>query len=123
MKSLMTLLFLSCVSVSANTVESIYSAESKLHPALKKEIAAVLLEDYKCINAYGLRELSTEVVVDRVDQGVVDYYYTTTFSATYTYDYHPNTAKVVVKSAKYAGSNPTIKWTDIESIEAHILCE
>ncbi len=123
MKLLAGLLLLISFSASANTIESIYKSDSILHPLLKAEIAEVLTAEYSCINAYGLHEVKTEVVVDEVDQGIVDYYYTTTFSATYTYDFHPNNTTVVVRSAKYAGSNPTIKWTDIESIEGHILCD
>lgn len=123
MKFLVTLFFLSTLTVNANTVESVYNDGSKLHRILKTEILDTLTSKFSCINAYGLKEIETEVVVDEVDQGVVDYYYTTTFSATYTYDYHPNNTTIVVRSAKYAGSNPTIKWTDIEAIEGHILCD
>ncbi len=123
MKFLVALFFLSTLAVSANTVESIYQEDSALHRLLKVEIAQALTDKFNCINPYGIKEVETVVEVDRVDQGVIDYYYTTTFSITYTYDYHPNSTRVVVRSAKYAGSNPTIKWTDIESIEGHILCD
>ena len=123
MKSLFTLLFLLTLSVNANTIDSIYNSGSQLNNSLKVEIADALTTKFSCINSYGINEVSTEVVVDEVDQGIVDYYYITTFSVAYTYDYHPNEATVVVKSVKYAGSNPTIKWTHIESIEGHILCD
>lgn len=123
MKLFIASLLLLSLTTSANTVETIYNANSELHPLLKTEIATVLSEKFSCINSYGLKEIATEVVVDEVDQGVVDYYYTTTFSASYTYDYHPNKAVITVRSAKYAGSNPTIKWTDIESIEGQISCD
>ena len=123
MKFLVVLFFFSTLTANANTVDSIYSADSKLDKLLKVEIAGTLVSEFSCINPFGIKEVTTKLVIDEVDQGVVDYYYTTTFSVAYTYDYHPNTATIVVESVKYAGSNPTIKWTHIESIEGHILCD
>ncbi|WP_372655465.1 hypothetical protein, partial [Halobacteriovorax sp.] len=97
MKFLVALFLLSTITVNANTVETVYNVDSKLNKLLQVEIADALTSKFSCINAYGLKEVSTKVVVDEVDQGIVDYYYTTTFSVDYTYDYHPNTTTIVVK--------------------------
>lgn len=108
MKKFIALFALSLsVSALANTLETVYKKDTQLPVALQERILKVLKE--RCpdmIQPYGLREKTTEVRVDRVDQGVIDRYYTTTFSARWYFDgYHPSTSYIEVKSAEYSFQN------------------
>jgi hypothetical protein len=57
-------------------------------------------------SVFGLEEIKTEVREDHVDQGVVDFFYSTSLSSRYFADgMHPATTTIQVESAEYAFSN------------------
>ncbi len=54
-------------------------------------------------------EVSTEMTYEVIDQGVIDYFYTSIFEV-HAMDedgYHPRPYKIQVNSAWYSGANPT----------------
>lgn len=110
------LLALFALNSAANTVSSVYLSDSNLSSDLKEEIIHAVKSKFPCLNPYSLKEQSTIVVQDRIDQGIIDLYFTTTFKAQVTYDYHPRTISIVVESVRWDGSNPSVDWTDITSI-------
>jgi len=110
-------------ATGANDLGSVYRADSALPQELKEDILSVLLESYPCIDDYGLFEAETTVFEDWIDQGVVDRYYTTKMNVRFTYDYHPNTAKIVVESVLFSGSNPSVDWGRVTDIEGQIYCD
>ncbi len=118
MKKIMALVILS-TSIFANTIQSAYLQNSNLNPELQQEVIEAVRSFIPCLNAYGLTELNTTVEIDRVDQGVIDKFYATTFRANLTYDYHPKQVIITVRSAHYAGSNPTVKWTEILEVSSN----
>lgn len=93
------LLFILITTVcQANTVESVFEKDSELSEILKVKILDALKEKFPCLSPYSISEKKTLVRVDRIDQGIIDYYYTTTFSVNHVYDYHPRTYTVTVES-------------------------
>ena len=98
MKAFLLLFVLFTTVCQANTVESVFNKNSELSEILKVKILVALNEKFPCLSPYSIRETKTEVRVDRVDQGIIDYYYTTTFSVNHDYDYHPRTYTVTVES-------------------------
>lgn len=102
-KQLLPMLLLSVSLAQANTVESSF----QIHSELPSELRVKVLETIKSqcgnlISAYGLREIRTDVRVDRVDQGIRDYYYETTLSSRYYFDgMHPTYTTITVESAHY----------------------
>lgn len=105
-QALFILLLVSSLT-QANTVESTFRPDSSLPLELRENILhAIKSECGNLITAYGLREITTEVRIERVDQGVLDYYYETTFSSRYYFDrMHPTHTTITVASAKYAVTN------------------
>lgn len=87
----------------ANTVETVFKKDSEIPVELQQKIIDYVTQNCKAIvELYGLSELQTEVRYDRVDQGILDTYFTTTLSARYHYDgMHPSVTRIVVESAKY----------------------
>ncbi len=116
-------LLLLASSAFANNIDSVYPKDSKLITELKEEVMEAALKKYPCIDRFGLTELSTEVVVDQIDQGVRDLYFTTVFKANFHNEYHPSTAEVRIESVRYDGSNPTIDWTEVLTVKGSVLCE
>lgn len=107
----------------ANTIESAYVENTVLSYDLKQEVLDAVVEKYPCVDSYGISEVETTMRTHRVDQGVIDRFYTTTFSVKFHYDYHPKAGKLVVESIRWDGSNPTVDWTDITSIEGSVYCD
>lgn len=101
------------LTVSANTVQSVFLQNSQLDSELKQEVIDAIAKEYPCLNPYGLKEIETIVKIVQVDQGIRDYYYTSAFTGVMTYDYHPSTQNIVVESVHFDGSNPSIDWTDV----------
>jgi hypothetical protein len=96
MKMILAILMLSIAMPSFATV--IGSELSARHQAV---IAKAVAE--KCYLSGELTEVKTEVRVDRVDQGVIDYYYTSEFTTKQRLDqYIFDTYKVVVESAIFS---------------------
>lgn len=123
MKFTFLLLSLLSINAAANTTESVFGAKSVLTSELQAEVVSAVEEKFPCVDRFGMKELSTIVVFDEIDQGITDEYYTTTIQVNYHLDYHPNTSVVTVKSILWSGSNPTIDWTEIESVEGSISCD
>jgi hypothetical protein len=85
--------------VSANTVETVFQKDSELPVILQTQIIKQMTKDIPCLEAYSMSEVKTEVKIDRIDQGITDYYYTTTINFTYFWDrYHPSHGTITVKS-------------------------
>ncbi len=107
------------ITAHANTVETVFDKDSKVPTDLQARILNYV--NTKCsavIANYGLNEVSTSVRLDRIDQGVVDQYFTTTFSSRYYFDgMHPTTIYFTVESAVYAfqnGDNLEVLKSDCE---------
>ncbi|MCM2277315.1 MAG: hypothetical protein NDJ89_04510 [Oligoflexia bacterium] len=107
MKALIPVLFLfSAAGVLANTPETAFRKDS----AVPDELKILILEELRSrcpdgISYGGLAELQTAVRQDRVDQGVIDSYYVTSFASRYAVDgVSPKQAIIVVHSAAYAHS-------------------
>lgn len=101
--SLSLLLTLSNMAV-ANTVENSFDSDSKLPNLLKERILEKIKLEIPCLKNDSLKEVKTTEVVDVVDQGVVDYVYTTTLKFQYYPDrYHPAWGELIVKSEHWAG--------------------
>lgn len=104
MRNFIVLMALTLTSVAqANRIDTAFKKETAVPQELQKSI----LENLKTrcgdiVEAYGLTEIKTTVRIDRVDQGVIDRYYTTTFSSRYSYDYHPRTATITVESVEWS---------------------
>lgn len=112
------LIALISLTTMANTVSSVYLENTNLSSDLKEEVILAVKEQFPCVNNFGLKEVETTVRRDRVDQGIIDLYYTTTFKANITYDYHPRTISIVVNSIRWAGSNPSVDWTEITNVSS-----
>lgn len=118
----LSLLLLTSVA-NANNIDSVYQKESKLIAELKAEVMLAVLKKYPCIDGFGLTEESTTMTIDQIDQGVRDRYFSTVFKANFHYDYHPSSAEVRVESVRYDGSNPTIDWTEVLTVDGSVLCD
>jgi hypothetical protein len=95
------------LSAEANTSGSVFGRSSPVPAALRERIlSAVQARCPSIITPYGLEEIKTEVREDHVDQGVVDFFYSTSLSSRYFADgMHPATTTIQVESAEYAFSN------------------
>lgn len=95
------------LSSFANTTESVFKKDSQVPQDLQVRILETL--KVKCANLlinYGLTEVSTNVRVDKVDQGITDVYFTTEFSSRYYFDgMHPSYADITVESVQYSYQN------------------
>lgn len=108
MKKLILVAILTVANVAfANNVDSVFRKESVLPDVLKeKTLEAIKLKCAKIVSDYGLQEITTSLKTETIDQGMVDVYYTTTFSSRYNFDgTHPVTTYITVESAEYAFSN------------------
>lgn len=95
---LLSLAFLTTFAC-ANTVETVFPENSELPVILQTQIIKQMTKDIPCLEAYSMNEVKTEVKIDRIDQGITDYYYTTTINFTYFRDrYHPSHGSITVKS-------------------------
>lgn len=114
------LLFLVPLFAQANTIDSVYRADSSLPRELKERVLAQVLA--KCprgVIQYGLTEDRTSVQVESIDQGIRDSIYTTSFRTTYYFDgMHPTFATITVESAEYDLSNPSVDRFEVRSIKA-----
>ncbi|MFP5491916.1 MAG: hypothetical protein ACLGG0_10460 [Bacteriovoracia bacterium] len=118
MKMILAILMLSIAMPSfANIIGSELSSR---HQAV---IAKAVAE--KCFLTRGLTEVKTEVRVDRVDQGVIDYYYTSELTAVDYIDQGVfDTYKVIVESAIFSGYDHEAQdWglIDVQSVKCTML--
>lgn len=108
MKSLFAgIMFLSSVAMAD---EVVFLQENPMPEALRAKVAAQLTK--RCSKAFEITNLiieeKTNVHIERVDNGVVDYYYSSTFSVTLQNDpAHFESQFIYVKSAQFGGTNPT----------------
>jgi len=96
-------------SAYANTVATVFRRDSKLPEELKSRVlAAVEAQCAHVLTQFGLSESSTTVASERVDQGVIDYFYTTKLKSQGmdSDGYHPIWNRITVSSAQWAISNP-----------------
>lgn len=102
----------------SNSLESVFRKDTHLPVILQEKLLHRLKLEIKNLSPFSLREINTELRVDRVDQGVIDYYYTTNFEMSVTCDFHPTTAYLTVKSAEfsfYCQNNCNIEILDIKT--------
>jgi len=121
------ILFLMPFLAQANTVDSVYKANSELPLELKQRVLAQV--EAKCaagVIQNGLSEVSTTVREESIDQGIRDYFYTTTFRSAYFFDgMHLADAYITVTSAEYQISNPSVDRFEIQSVSSDVaeLCK
>jgi hypothetical protein len=123
MKFIALSLLLMASSVYANSTESVFANDSKLTDELKVKVIEAVLKEYPCIDNFGLSEKATTVIIDQIDQGVRDRYFSTVFKANFHYGNHPSSAEVRVESVRYDGSNPAIDWTEVLTVKGPVLCD
>ncbi len=108
--------------IHAETVQfgTFFLADSELPGELQSQLRREL--DKRCRFDANTRfeEVSTEVRVERIDQGVIDHFYTTQLVAReFNVNGTQNLTVIVVESSWYAGSNPTPEaYAQIDRIDA-----
>lgn len=91
-------------TVSANTIQSTFKADTILPAGLQTEILNALnLNCPQGIVGYGLREVQTEVVRADHSTGLYTIIYKTVISSLYYPDYHPTTTQITVYSQDIIG--------------------
>lgn len=123
MKKILVLVgFLVALSAQANTLDSVFKKDSAIPVELQQRILdAINTRCGRLVMQYGLQEQSTNVRVERIDQGVIDYYFSTTFSSRYNFDgTHPVTTYITVESAQYSFSNGDN--LEVSSVQSHDGC-
>lgn len=106
MKTLLSSLLLSVATLSQASVPA------ELQEKILKAI------DERCERITNVKEIETETRTVRIDQGQIDYYYTTYFSATWLFDgTHPINTTIKVESEDLAIYNPSISRLNVLSVE------
>ncbi len=102
----MFLFFCFTLSIAAqgNTINTVFKNESQVPVELQKQILDFV--NIRCgnlVSNYGLHELKTTIrEYNRVDQGMVDAYFTTTLTSEYYFDkMHPSTTNITIESERY----------------------
>lgn len=88
-------------------------------PQVPTELQEKILKaiEARCERVYNLNEVETLTRVVRIDQGQTDYYYTTTFSASWYFDgSHPIKTTITVESEDLAIYNPSISRLNVLSV-------
>lgn len=101
----------------ANTLESVFKKGSEIPTNLQAKILSKIQAAVPCLEPFSLTEQSTNVTVDRVDQGITDVYYNTKFTLHYIYDYHPRRTTITVVSGDfefYCADNCDLKVIDVD---------
>ena len=108
------LLALVFVSLAAQAVspEQVFRRDSQLPKELQQRVLNQALTCGDYVAHWSLQEKATTVRVDRIDQGIVDYYYTTELTVQYYFDgTHPATHSIYVQSAQIEVNNPpSARW-------------
>lgn len=87
-----------------------FNQDSVLPKELRDLIIEEIVKQVPCVEKYSLKERSTQVREDRIDQGVVDYYYKTVLTGSYLYDsYHPARMIIEIDTVEYMISNPSVQ--------------
>lgn len=97
-----SLIVLNSITSWGNSLESVFRKETQLPLILQEKILSRLQREIPHLRPFSLKEIHTDLRVDRVDQGIRDYYYTTNFEMSVTCGLHPSTAYVTVESAEYS---------------------
>ena len=90
--------------------------------ALKTKVTQALVA--QCPEAFAISsemfEVETLVRVEKVDQGIIDYYFTSTFTVTPQNDWaHRESYAILVNSSQMAGTNPTPDaYGNVDKIES-----
>jgi hypothetical protein len=117
--TLFTLISLLC----SNAFAGVFREDTVLPVELRERILAAV--SAKCLSPlFELKEESTLVEERQIDQGQIDYYYRTHFSAYYSHDgMHPSGADIVVESAEYWIHNPSVDRYEVLSVKSPSVCE
>lgn len=110
MKTFAIAILLLLVSVQAYSADVSFLNDNQMPGSLKQKVKAALIEQCAAALEIGniFFENKTVVVRDKVDQGVVDHYYTTEFLiASHDDLYHFDSYTIIVKSVQMAGFNPS----------------
>ena len=108
------LLALVFVSLAAQAVspEQVFLRDTQLPQELQQRVLDQALTCGDYVAHWSLSEKSTAVRVDRIDQGIVDTYYTTELTVMYYFDgTHPATYSIYIQSAQIEVNNPpSARW-------------
>lgn len=115
MFSKIAVLIIATITFEANA-QAVFKHDSKLPASLRAIVAAVV--NYNCDFGHRVAfEKGTEVSVDRIDQGMTDYFYKTTFVV--KDEKRNNVGELVVNSFNIAMYNPTAGVTEgVDSISS-----
>lgn len=115
-----SLIVLNSFTSWGNSLESVFRKETHLPLILQEKILSRLQREITNLRPFSLKEINTDLRVDRVDQGIRDLYYTTNFEMSITCGYHPSTAYVTIESAElsfYCQENCNIEILDIKKTD------
>ncbi len=102
--------------------EVVFLQSNEMPEALKNKVSQALIA--QCPAAFEISsemfEEETLVRVERIDQGVIDYYFTSTFTVTPQNDTaHRESYAILVNSSQMAGTNPTPDaYGNVDKIES-----
>jgi hypothetical protein len=118
MFSKIALLFVAIISFDANA-QAVFRHDSKLPSSLRSIVAAVI--NYNCRSqGHALFERDTTVRIDDIDQGMRDYFYTTTLVV--KDNQRKDIGEVVVESFDIDMFNPTAGVTEgVSAISSDII--
>lgn len=104
---------------------SLFLSNTTLPTELQQLIVNTIKKEVPCVALYSLKETETLVREERIDQGVVDYFFTTKITGQYYFDsYHPAAMDVVIETAEYDISNPAFqKYEVLSSNLSDFVCD
>ena len=117
---ILTISFISIMS-HANTVESVFKKDTNLPKVLQEKIFMEIVHKIPGLAPFSVYEMTTEVRVDRIDQGIRDYYYKTKFRILTTFDDHRTRGYIFVESAEYSFYCQNDCNFEIQSLKTQIL--
>lgn len=101
-----------------NAFATVFLPNTQLPKELQARVHAMALSCGDYAHHWSLQEKQTTVRAERIDQGIVDYYYTTEFSLQYYFDgTHPISTAITVESAQYEINNPVEARWQVESVD------
>lgn len=118
-----SLIFLNSFTSWGNSLESVFRKETHLPLILQEKILSRLQREITNLRPFSLKEVNTDLRVDRIDQGIRDLYYTTNFEMSINCGLHPSTAYVTVESAEFSFYCQEYCNFEIVDIEKTDICE
>lgn len=121
MFSKIAMLFLAFLTLEVHA-QAVFRHDSKLPASLRPIVAAVV--NYNCDFGHRVAfEKTTEISIDRIDQGMTDYFYKTTFVV--KDENRKDVGELVVNSFNIAMYNPTAGVTEgVSSISSDsVVCK